>query len=235
MRKSRPFISVVIRACRRPRGLSNALDSLLAQDCHDIEVVILLDEKGKHRGGNITWANRQFHRYRTRAQGQYVMALDDDGVIDDPAFVSCLKARAAETQADVLLVRCVTLANLVTLESRLLPPDDIWGLDWEGGERPAQWIGNGYNCIAARPLWQKAVAAYIGHERGGDWHYSTWLINSGASFARLNAAVGGRSTMRGRGQTFEQCAPGWFDELAQTYGVVDCGKGDYRLPLWRMT
>lgn len=224
---SRPLLSIVTRTCRRPTGLARTIESVLAQTSGAFEQVFLVDESGNHPQGNIAWANGQFYRNRMAVRGRYVMALDDDGILVDARFVERLAEHVSAKPTVAVLLRCASL----DADGKVvyLPPAHIWGLDWEHGQRPGRWAGNGYNWAVKLDVWRKCVLAYMGHNRGGDWHFATGLIQSGATVSRLEGCVGGKSLGRGKGEVFETCEPGWFLSVARKYGMEQVKPN-----VWRM-
>jgi len=222
-----PFLSIVTRVCRRPKLLAQNIQSVISQTCQDIEQVFLVDKLGNHRGGNILWANQQLGRYRGRAIGHYVFILDDDGMLVDTTFVAQLKAHAEKMgYPDVILLRSRSTAQTV------LPPDDIWNVNWEMWARPGAWRGHAYNWVASNNWWQMAIKSYaVPH--GGDWHYGMALIESGAEIVRLHGVYSARSMQRGKGRIFEEnCQPDWFEQVMHQVGGTKLRHEDWRLRLW---
>lgn len=229
---ARPFLSIVTRACRRPRMLTLGVKSVLAQTCHDIEQVFLVDKSGNHPEGNILWANRQFALYKDRVIGHYVFPLDDDGVLVDPTFIAKLKAFAEGAGwPDVVLVR----SQVPLRGGRIgeLPPDDIWNVNWEMWERPDDFLGHAYNYVVRDDWWRAKIRAYVNADHGGDWTFADALFTGGAEVMRLHGVYSARSLQRGRGKVFEKdCPPDWFAQVARRFGIEDLGGGDWRLRLW---
>jgi hypothetical protein len=99
---------------------------------------------------------------------------------------------------------------------------------------PSRWSGHGYNAATKAPLWKRGVLNYANAVSGGDWHFMTYLLNSGATFSRVYSVLSARSTQRGRGRLFEISQPGWFEGVARDYDLEDVtGDGDWRLRLWK--
>lgn len=201
------FLSVVTRACRRPKQLERNIESVRAQTDPDWEHLLLVDHTGRHEIDPILWANRQFARYAHLVSGEYVYMLDDDGYLLSADFVRDLKRRAT-ADPDVILVKTDT--QQTDGRRYVYPEPAIWQIDWEGGVRPQEWSGTGSCVVVKGELWQEQVAHYE-HAPGGDWHFVSSLIESGATFARLNT-VAIRSNGRGCGVLFEKCGDDWFNE-----------------------
>lgn len=223
-----PFLTIVTRTCRRPVMLSACIESVLAQTCHDLEQIFIVDQIGKHPEGNILWANRQFAANKHRIDGQYVFMLDDDGVLIQPDFVATVKALATdEGYPDVVLVKSLSLNHKG--KKVQFPLSHVWDIAWELGERPAKWAGHGYNEVVKANVWKACIEAYD-VARGGDWHFMTRLIATGATFARCDV-LSAQSTMRGRGNVFEDCGRDWWQAIVAEYRIVNLGDNDWRLRL----
>ena len=222
-----PFLTIITRCCKRPAGLARAIESVQTQTDKDFEQVFIVDEVGK----GLTWANRQFHEQRMRAEGEYVFVLDDDDVLATPDFVTRLKECAAQwDMPDVILLRHQQLAPT----KALLPPPHVWSLNWETGERPTRWAGSVYCFAIRRELWLANAWRFSygqgeAWHTGGDWRLATALCGwPGLRFIRLDL-MSARSFKRGYGKEFEKCKLGWFKKVADRFGIEDRGGDDWRL------
>jgi hypothetical protein len=204
----------------------------MAQTCGDWEQVFIVDKIGRHAEGNVLWANRQFEANAHRVDGDYVFPLDDDGMMIDDSFVDRLRvAVVAWSGPEVFLVQTLSPSKASGGGIRLLPEPAMWNLDWEGGQRPDRWSGNGYCLVTRSDIWKATVGAYHRHGEptGGDWHFMTALINSGCQFVRLDVCAT-RSMSRGKGRKFESaCPPDWFERTAARLGIAQVAPGDWRL------
>jgi hypothetical protein len=189
----------------------------MAQSCHDLEQLFIVDRKQRGLG----WANACFHHYRERVEGRYVYMLDDDNYLIDRHFVEKVKDKAEQKNyPHVILVR----ARRSFDSGRLQPPPKVWDLDWEAGERPDFWTGNGRCVVVRSDWWKKYVHVYSGgkdkeFKTGGDWHFITTLINKGARFVKLHI-VASDAQQRGWGSKF-QCPryEDYFRPIARKYHV----------------
>lgn len=229
----KPFLSIITRTCKRPRGLSRTIQSVLRQIDRDIEQVFVVDRLGAHPEGNILWANKQFASNANRAIGQYTMALDDDGILYDTNLVARLKAIAHdEAMPEVFLVQAICPAPGGGFHT--LPYRGDW-LRWDSG-LPEKWSGNGYCTIARTDIWKKHVHNYQ-YAPGGDWHYNQSLIDARRRFVKV-PIIAAKSMSRGKGIRFEACPDNWFELVARGYGIENVGdsdKEDWRLRLWLTT
>ena len=223
---SNPFLSIVTRCCQRPVKLARNIKSVAAQKCHDLEQVFLVDRE--RRG--LLYANQQFERHVDAPRGQYIYHLDDDGFLPNSQFVTAVKALAVKANyPDVILVR---VAGGRT-GHKLLPPPEVWGLNWERGERPAFWIGCGYCFAVKSEVWQANVWRYH-HDQGktwktgGDWKFMTGLIQLGVGVVRLDSNRRGGDGQRGR-CAVEKCKPGWFERVVETYNMERVGEDVWRI------
>lgn len=209
------------------------MQSVINQTCNDCEQVLLIDKSGNHPEGNVLWANTQFSKCLDKIDGIYVMALDDDGRFIRKNHLEKVKNHILESDfPEVVLVRSHTIKNIATNEYHYLPPDDVWNLDWDNGERPQSWCGNGYNWVVREDVF-RAMAKNYSHAPGGDWHFMTSLIVSGAFFSKCDS-VGGESMSRGKGKKFEDCyGDYWIKALSRRFGLKCVSEDDWRLQLWR--
>lgn len=213
-----PFLTIFTRSCCRPSMLEENIRSVMAQSCHDLEQIFIVDRKQRGLG----WANACFHKYRDRVGGRYVYMLDDDNYLTDRHFVEKLKRRAEKSNyPDVILVRVRRSFD----SGRLQPPNRIWRMKWGAGERPDFWTGNGRCVVVRSDWWKKYVNAYSGgpgkqFKTGGDWHFITTLIEQGAHFVKL-PVVASDAQQRGRGYRFE-CKPNvdYFRPIARKYNIA---------------
>ena len=209
---SSPFLTVFTRACRRPAALLKNIHSVMAQSDLDLEQVFTVD----HEERGLDWANAVFHQARHRVKGRYVLMLDDDTFMVGTSFVSRLKEVVREhNNPGVVLFKATSASG-----PRIVPPPAVWDLDWVGGERPEKWRGHG-ECLAVRSdLWKKHVRNYkaAAGKTGGDWHFVTSLIESGATFAKMDL-LSVSSVRRGRGKLFEECGENWLMPITARFGI----------------
>lgn len=227
----KPLLTIITRACRRPKKLTRCIESVLAQTCQDVEQIFLVDKVGRHNENPILWANTQLETYADRVDGEYVYTLDDDGHLGDIETVESIKQTAELfKRPGVILVK--TSAVSLGGTPGIWPKSDIWNIEWERGQRPEKWVGNGYCVVVRSDVWKKHIKAYQ-YAHGGDWMFITELCKDGSiSFVRLNiiAAVGHG---RGAGVLFEKCGRDWFEKVAKKFGIQQVNDGDWRLQLWR--
>lgn len=212
-----PFLSIFTRSCCRPELLEENIRSVMAQSDHDLEQIFIVDRKQRGLG----WANACFHQYRDRVEGEYVYMLDDDNYLLDRDFVAKVKDKARQwDNPDVILVRVRRSFD----GGRLQPPLSVWNLDWERGQRPKFWCGNGRCVVVRANWWKKYVHAYSGGPKrefktGGDWHFITTLIDKGAGFVRLRT-VASDAQQRGYGSKFTcKSETDYFRSIARKYDI----------------
>ncbi|MHA2069645.1 MAG: glycosyltransferase family 2 protein, partial [Candidatus Thorarchaeota archaeon] len=68
------FLTIVTRCCQRPKMLSENIQSVIDQTCHDVEQVFIVD----HTRQGIHVADRALALNKDRVEGEYVYILDDD-------------------------------------------------------------------------------------------------------------------------------------------------------------
>lgn len=224
---AKPFFSIVTRVFKRPDGVRRSTDSVIMQTFKDWEHVFLVDRVGKHLGGNVLWANKQFDVHSNKLSGNYILALDDDGEFARRDFLAAVyKTAIREDMPECILVHSISPNK--TGSHHILPRQDVWDVNWEMGERPCFWYGHGYNWCVRRDIFCAMAHAYA-EKRGGDWHFMTALIRTGVTFVRCNI-VGGHSLSRGHGRVFEeQASNGWFYHFRKEYGLEKVAKNVWRL------
>lgn len=223
----RPFLTVFTRACKRPKMLRRNIQSVLGQKCKSIEQVFVVDNK--ERG--LAWANASFNDNLHRVSGEYVYMLDDDTrFVRNDAVRDIMNTARVNGNPPVILVRIRNKSGDITEN---LPDGRIWGINWESGYRPKSWRGNGMCVVTRSDYWKVHVDAYAGGVRGefssgGDWHFVTSLIESGARFVRMQKPVIAETMQRGRGVVFEKCRRAWWPKIQTKFGIPDSYKKDYR-------
>lgn len=221
---SEPFLTIITRCCQRPQLLRRCIQSVKAQTCQDIEQLFLVDER--RRG--LAWANRQFDVHKDKPGGGYIYLLDDDGRLADPRFVGQVRQMATQAdRPDLILVK-----SLQTNLDRVLPPDEIWNLDWRRGERPARWVGSGYTFVVRSEVWRANAWRYHAGQgetwhTGGDWQFMTGMIGIDVNAAKLDLVASIAERRRGRG--FENVKKDWFGPVVRKYGLEHVGENVWRL------
>lgn len=231
-----PFLTIFTRCCQRPNMLTGLIQWVMKQSDWDIEQIFAVDRSGNHPEGNILWANSQIPQHWYRVDGEYVMFLDDDKALIFPYFVAELRDLIrAEDHPEVVLMRSICATREIG-SLHFLPLPNVWNVNWEKGKRPKHWAGHALNYVVRADYWKEKVGAYIGKERGGDWHFGTALISDrSARVVRLDRVVA-VTLQRGMGQKFEQCGRGWFEQVAKRFDIENLGTKkaeDWRLRLWK--
>ena len=156
----KPFLSIVIRTCKRPKALKRCLDSLVKQDRNDFEVVIIRDEFGR----GVPWANGMLAELDwSNLDGRYVYLLDDDNTMTAGAIRAIKKA---VDDCDMLICRINRLGTKYqrSIGDRLWPEDDYWKKQPQVGHID---IG----CVVLRHgLFIEAVK-YFTHRYEGDFDF----------------------------------------------------------------
>lgn len=170
------FLTVLTRTNRRPRALAENQASLKAQTNQDYEQVLLPDEIGR----GVAWANAQMRDVGGLIHGRYVMVLDDDDRLTDPALIENLRGIVAVHNPDVIVTRMDHGPRGV------LP-----GLEeWEA--LPARGRIGCSAVIVRADVW-RAHAHHFGAAYDGDYDFIHALLSGGATiywFDRVVSAVG---------------------------------------------
>jgi len=156
----KPFLSIVIRTCKRPKALKRCLDSLVKQDDQDFEITILRDEIGR----GVAWANGMMaERDWSGLNGRYVYLLDDDNEMGSGAIGSIKKAML---DCDMLICRINRLGTKCqrNIRLRLWPEEDYW-------MKQPQFRHIDIGCVVLRfDLFVKAVKHFT-HRYEGDFDF----------------------------------------------------------------
>lgn len=110
------FLSVVTRCNNRPQALYANIESLATQTDKDYDQTLIVD--GKSRG--IPWANAQLGKQAQKANGDYILVLDDDDAMADDHAIALLKIVADEhDKPELILFRMDHGKNI-------LPDEHVW-------------------------------------------------------------------------------------------------------------
>lgn len=165
-----PFLSIVTRTYKRPRGLARCKLCLEGQTDHDFEHLVVEDTVGL----GVAQSHQLIRD--SRPKGDYVMILDDDDFAATPYMVSDLKAAAQAYDPDVIVFR----QNNAQLG--ILPDRFVWQ------QYPIKGHISG-SCVAVKwHVWTACIPAIMtGGLNGGPcyegdfyyidavWHYTTKL------------------------------------------------------------
>lgn len=142
-----PLVSVLIPAYEREAMLAEAVESALAQDYPNLEVVVVDDAspRARHAGVAAIFDPRlRFHRNLTNlgrvanyrhalrdlAAGEWVVMLDGDDRFDDKSFVTrAMRAVSAAPGVCIVAARCATASHRGTEVSTIPGAGVVQGLD----------------------------------------------------------------------------------------------------------
>lgn len=227
----RPFLTIVTRCCKRPQLLRQNINSIMRQTCWDVEQIFAPDRVGH----GLEWANHQLTQQNSRIDGIYVYNADDDGTRVSKHFVEEVRHCAIQwNYPEVILVRSICVKDVHSGALHYLPL--VWDYDWEHGERPEMWAGHSYNYVVRADLWKERINAFdVPHS--GDAYFGEALIHTPDIRIVRCDVVASASMMRGRGKQFEECEAGWFEEIADEFGIENLGGDmeeteDWRLRWW---
>lgn len=216
---NQPFLTLITRCCWRPKMLSKAIDSALAQTSKDFEIVFIVD---KNKRG-VRWANQQFAENKHRIDGQYVYTLDDDTFLPSKYFVAKLKQVAeANKYPDVIMVK----GSRPQLSPKILPKDTVWG----HRERLKITSTNGACFVTKRQAWLDHCEDY-GLRGSGDWNFMSALKSDGTLKFFWWDFIAKETQQLGRGKKFENCKANWWQRIVKKYGIELVSDNDWRLRL----
>jgi len=229
----RPFLTIITRCCKRPQLLRQNIRSIMRQTCWDVEQIFAPDRVGH----DLKWANNRLIEQSSRITGMYVYPGDDDGTMVSKHFVGEVKYCAMQwNYPEIILVKSICVKDVHSGALHYLPL--VWDYDWEHGERPEMWAGHAYNYVVRADLWKEKITAYRDKTHGGDAHFGEALIHEPGIRIVRRDVVASASMLRGQGKRFEDCEPGWFEEIVEEFGIENLGGDtpeteDWRLQLWR--
>lgn len=214
------FLTIVTRACRRPKMLSENIASVKMQSCHDLEQIFIVD---RARAG-IQAADRSLSLNKDRVQGEYVYILDDDCMLIHVDFVQMVRDVVDEHAPDVVMVKSRRPPGPPSRRP-LVPLEGVWGRRLRHGS---------CNClcyVVRAELWKEYIEWFGVKRWGGDWWFLERVLKTQPSMYWLDEIVADARQL-GRGRKFEGAETGWFDELAADCGLEHLGNDDWRLRLW---
>lgn len=169
--KQTPFLSIITRVYKRPKGLSANMASIESLQDKDVEQIFITDPIGV----GLLEANRSFAKNETKSliDGQYVYLLDDDDFIVNPKMINELKDIAQKFKPDVICFRMVIKNNM---NGNYYPTDEkCWGV------RPVIARIGGSCFVVKRQVWLKHIHEF-GVPRCGDFYFIDSIFNAGHSF-----------------------------------------------------
>lgn len=222
-----PFLTIVTRACQRPKMLSENIQSVLDQSCHDLEHLFLVD----HTRRGIQAADRALNDQKGHVSGRYVYVLDDDCILLDPDFVQLVKEAVEDVPHGI--------PRLIMVKSRrppgppsnetIFPTKSVWA------GRPVHGTTNALCYVTEASLWKRHIRQFGTHAWGGDWWTLQAILRTDPVVIWLDRIVA-ESRQLGRGQptSFETSKGDWFGPVARKFNLEQV-KGDvWRLSLWRV-
>jgi hypothetical protein len=213
------FLTIVTRCCQRPVMLTENIESVKAQTCHDLEQIFIPD---RTRQG-IQKADRALGESVERVNGKYVYILDDDCMLIDSRFVEKVKEVVEEHDPDVIMVRSRRPPGPPS--GRALVPT-VW-------EEPLRHGACNCLCYVIRAgLWREYIKWFGEKPWGGDWWFLERVLKEGPKMYWLDEIVADARQL-GRGKIFEEVDEGWFEAVMEECGVENLSDDDWRLRLWR--
>lgn len=215
-----PFLTLICRACHRPKMLTKALLSAIAQTDKDLEIIFIVDNQKR----GVKWANQQYQKNLDRIQGQYVYTLDDDTFLPDDRLVETIKATAeAKGYPDVIMVK----GRRPQLAPNILPKSTVWGYR----DRLKVTSTNGACYIAKAKCWHLHSEKY-GVNAAGDWQFLKRLKNDESLTFYWLDFIAKETQQLGRGKKFEDTKKDWWKGIVETFELEENERGWF-LPLWK--
>lgn len=219
----RPFLTIVTRACNRPKALEHAVLSVVQQTCKDVEQIFIVDREQAGR-----WAaDKSLNDNVDRVDGELVYILDDDCFLNNLEMVAQVKDFYERyRKPDVVMMRSLR----PQIKPHILPHAWVWG----HSEILRMSTTNCLCYAIKRDVWKEHIWNFGEKHAGGDWHFLESVRDSGASFGWMDIQVA-QTGQIGSGIKFEAVAPGWFERVVQKYRVEEIAPDDWRLRLWTWT
>lgn len=161
----RPFLSIITRKYKRPKGLSKNQASVKSLTDQDYEQIFITDDIGK----GLYEANRSFQD--VSPNGKLVYLLDDDDFIVNPDMITELKQIVKEHDPDVIFFRMIIKNNM---NGNYYPTSEIcWGV------KPVIARIGGSCFVVKNDIYKKFIHNFA-HARCGDFHFINAVFESGA-------------------------------------------------------
>lgn len=154
----RPFLSIITRTHKRPFALGQCVASVQDQADQDLEHIIIEDTEG------LGVAESFRLLLKAKPAGHYVMILDDDNLLADPAVVSDLHAIANEYQPDVIVFK------MNNAELGILPDTHVWQRE------PIITHIDGGNIAVRRHIWRACIPAVLGPYDSPIYESDIWYL-----------------------------------------------------------
>lgn len=217
------FLSIITRCCHRPNFLTDNIRSVKAQTCQDIEQVFIVD---RERNG-IQAADRALAENKDRMHGEYSFILDDDCWLINDDFVQELKVFVCQEKNPAVVMFKSKRPPGPPSTQTVFPTKEVWE-----SRVPLHGTTNCL-CYAIRtPVWKMWIEYFGVKPWGGDWHFLEQVIKDGNRLTWLDT-FSGESRQLGRGKLFESVSKGWFERVAKEESLVNLGRDDWRLQLWK--
>ncbi|MHA1961886.1 MAG: hypothetical protein ACW99U_16890 [Candidatus Thorarchaeota archaeon] len=218
------FLTVVTRTCDRPKMLGENIESVKMQTDQDIEQIFIVDRQKK----GVVAADKVFIKHIDRVDGDYAIILDDDCWLTTNTYVERLRAFIENNNfPNIVLFRSTRPAGPPSSQT-VFPTEEVWG------KRPLHQTTNCLCYIVKSVLWKRWIEYFGIKPHGGDWWFLDALINKDNNdFLWMESEPLAESRQLGRGRLFENAKPGWFEQVAKEQGLVNLGKDDWRLQLWK--
>jgi hypothetical protein len=215
-----PFLTIVTRCCRRPKMLSENIESVKRQTCHDLEQMFIVDLTRK----GIQAADRALAENKKHVLGEYVYILDDDCLLINESFVELVKGVVAAEHPDIIMVKSKRPPGPPSRQS-IVPTPDVWGGKMRHGST---------NCLCyvmKATLWKAHIEQFGAKPWGGDWWTLESALKTKPAIYWLDEIVADARQL-GRGRLFEAAGTAWWKTVATKHGIVNYPGEGWKLKLW---
>jgi hypothetical protein len=221
-KRTLPKLTVITRACQRPKMLIKNIQSVQSQTCKDWEQVFIIDNL--RRG--VKWANEQFYHNRDRVIGEYVFMLDDDCRFIHNGFVQALK-KITVSSPDLVMVR--------TRRPQFSPKELPRKEHWKKSHLFKLGSTNGMCYVTKSELWKANTERYF-VKATGDWQMLKGLLPQAKSIVWLDMFAS-ETQQLGRGKLFEVKGGSWFSPVVKKFNIENLGdetNPDWRIRYWQL-
>jgi len=167
VREPNPFLTIITRSYKRPKGLSKNQESIEALTDKDIEQIFIHDEHGV----GMFEANKSFSypEVQNSINGKYVFLLDDDDFIVNPHMIEQLKNITVIGDYDIIFFRMNIIGGP---NGDLYPTPETWGI----APKVAHIGGSCF--VVSTEIYKKFIHNFA-HTRMGDFKFleALWATN----------------------------------------------------------
>jgi glycosyltransferase involved in cell wall biosynthesis len=200
------LVSIVIPTHKRPALLQETIESSLAQDYKDLEIIVVDDAgeppvaslalRAAQQRPGVRYVDRTAHLPggggqqarnlgRKLAQGQYILFLDDDDLLSP----TCISRRVERLRDDGEAGACV--GQCAVFRDTPKPDDPLWRVWITDQDDLEKFLSNRVPWQTSGPLWRATALDSVGPwdeslQGGHDYEFHIRALARGINFCKLS-------------------------------------------------